>query len=73
MWVQIAIIIVSMILSYSTRQKPTKPDPAKASAPTTDEGLSRRRIYGTVWIDDSIVLGFKEIGTDPIRTKGGKK
>lgn len=73
MWVQIAIIIVAMVLSYTNRPKPTKPDPASVSAPTTDEGVARRRIYGTVWIDDSMVLGFKEIDTDPIRSKGGKK
>ncbi|WP_069861473.1 hypothetical protein [Pseudomonas citronellolis] len=73
MWVQIAILVVSALISYATRQKPQKPKPQEATAPVVEDGKRQRRIYGTVWVDDSIVLGWKEIGQDPIRTKGGKK
>lgn len=76
MWVQIAILVVSMILSYSASRKAAnanKPKPGEASQPVVEDGKKVRKIYGTVWVDDSIVLGFKEIGTDAIRTKGGKK
>lgn len=73
MWVQLAILVISALISYATRPKPTQPKPQGATAPVVEEGKRIRKIYGTVWIDDPIILGFKRIGTDPIRTKGGKK
>lgn len=73
MWFQIGILIVSALVSNWTRKKPEQPKPQEATAPVVEDGKRQRRIYGTVWVDDSIVLGWKEIGQDPIRTKGGKK
>lgn len=73
MWVQVAILVVSALLQMATRKSPEKPKPQEATAPVVEDGKSIRRIYGTVWVDDSIVLGWKEIDQDPIRTKGGKK
>lgn len=73
MWVQIAILVVSALISSMGRTKPAKPKPAEVAQPVVEDGKRVRKVYGTIWVDDSIVLGFKEIGTDPIRTKGGKK
>lgn len=73
MWVQIGILIVSALLSQGARKKPEKPKPQEANAPVVEDGKRRRRDYGTVWVDDSIILGWKKVGQDPIRTKGGKK
>lgn len=73
MWVQIAILVVSALLNMTARTKTTKPDPAEVTQPVVEDGKRVRKVYGTVWVDDSIVLGFKEIGTEPIRSKGGKK
>ncbi|MDF3841111.1 hypothetical protein P3W55_05235 [Pseudomonas citronellolis] len=73
MWVQIAILVISALISYATRPKPTKPEPQEVTAPTAEEGKKLRKVYGTVWVDDAQVLGFKKMGTDAIRTKGGKK
>lgn len=73
MWVQIAILVVSALINYAARKKPEKPKPQEATAPVVEDGKRRRRIYGTVWADDSNVLGWKKVGQDAIRTKGGKK
>lgn len=72
-WVALAIIGVFSLLGLSSSAKTQKPTPQEAKTPVVADGKRIRRIYGTVWVDDSIVLGFKQIGTDPIRTKGGKK
>lgn len=71
--IQLAVMLVASLISYALRPKPKDPEVAKASVPVTEDGRSIRRIYGTVWIDDSIVLGFKQTGTTPIKAKGGKK
>lgn len=73
MWVQVAILVVSMVLSYATRPKPQQPKPGTVETPVAEEGRTIRKVYGTVWIDDPQILGFKRIGTDRIRKKGGKK
>jgi len=70
---QILILVVSALISYALRPKPPRPEVQKASAPVVEDGKHQVRFYGTVWVDDSIVLGFKQMGTDPIRKKGGKK
>ena len=73
MWVQIAILVVSALISYATRPKPANPKPQEVTTPTAEEGRKLRKVYGTVWVDDAQMLGFKKIGTDPIKSKGGKK
>ena len=71
MWVQIAILVLSALLTQ--RPKPAKPKPQEVTTPTAEEGRKLRKPYGDVWIDDAQMLGFKKIGTDPIQSKGGKK
>lgn len=71
--VQLGIMLVAALVSYAMRPKPKDPEVAKASVPVTEDGKSVRRIYGTVWVPDSMVLGFKQTGTSPIKAKGGKK
>ena len=71
--IQLAVMLVAALISYAMRPKPKDSPVAKASVPVTEDGKSIRRIYGEVWIDDSIVLGFKQTGTTPIKAKGGKK
>lgn len=71
--IQLAIMLVAALVSYAMRPKPQPPEPIKAQVPIVEEGKAVRRFYGEVWITDSIVLGFKEMGTIPIKAKGGKK
>jgi len=73
MWVQIAILVVSALISYATRPKPQKPEPQEVETPTAEEGKKPVKVYGTVWIEDAQMLGFKKMGRDAIKSKGGKK
>jgi hypothetical protein len=70
MWVQLAILIISSLIQYALAPKPKAPTPQKATTPTVQEGTNIRRIYGTVWVDDSMVLAFKQTRTTPIKAKG---
>lgn len=73
-WViQIIIMAVVAILSYALRPKPKDPEAVKGTIPTAEDGKGIIIVSGTVWIDDSIVLGFKQLGTTKIKSKGGKK
>lgn len=72
-WVQLGIMLVAALVSYALTPKPKAPEAIAAQAPVVEDGKGVVRIYGTVWIDDSIMLGWKQMGTEPIRKKGGKK
>jgi hypothetical protein len=71
--IQIALIIVMSLISAALAPKPKPPEAVKASVPVVEDGKGIERLYGSCWIDDSIVLGFKQMGTKKIRAKGGKK
>lgn len=70
MWVQIAILVVSMVISYATRPKPKN---AKAATlgdfdfPQGTEGTPQIEVFGTCWVDDWMVLGVGNFRTSPIR------
>ena len=72
-WAYIIIMIVVALVAYAMRPKPKNPEVVKASIPVVDDGKGVIRVYGEIWIDDSIVLGFKQMGEIPIKAKGGKK
>lgn len=76
LWVQVAIMIVSAIISYATAPKPPSPKPAALQdfdVPTAEEGLPIPVIFGTVWIRSASVLWYGDLRSQPIRTKSGKK
>ena len=71
MWmIQIAVLIVSAVISYATRPKQTTP---KASAledfkfPQGTEGTAQIEVFGTCWVDNWMVLGAGNFRTSPIR------
>lgn len=76
-WVQIiwylVVLIVAAIIAYAMAPKPPAPEASKGKVPDAEDGKSIIRVYGTVWVEDPIVLGFKTMGEDPIKKKGGKK
>ena len=71
--IQLAIMIVSALISYALAPKPKDAEVGKANVPVADEGKGIERWYGTNWSDDAFPLGFKLLGTIPIKAKGGKK
>ena len=70
MWVQLAIFVVSLVVSYATRPKPKQ---AKAntledfSFPQGTEGTPQIEVFGTVWVTDWMVLGVGNFRTQEVR------
>lgn len=71
--IYLATLVLSALVSAATAPKPKDPDVIQSEAPKVKDGQGVVRVYGTVWIDDAIVLGWQQLGTDPIKSKGGKK
>lgn len=70
----IVISVVSSVLA-ALINKP-KIEGAKAQTgeiPEVDEGKVVYKIYGTVWVDDSQVLAWRQLPPEPIQQKAGKK
>ncbi|WP_246149893.1 hypothetical protein [Arenimonas fontis] len=75
-WVQLAVMIVSAIISYALAPKPPSPKPAALAdfdAPTAEEGRPIPVVFGTVWIKGPNVLWYGDLRSVPIKKKGGKK
>jgi heme/copper-type cytochrome/quinol oxidase subunit 2 len=70
--VQIILLIVSAAISYALRPKPENAKPQDGEGPTTEDGQSVIRYWGTCWADDTFQLAWKIVGRDPIKAKGGK-
>ena len=74
-WVVQAIVTVvaSVLMAYVNRPNIPNAKPATGGAPEANDGTVIRKIYGTVWVDDSQVRAWKELSPEPIRKKTGKK
>lgn len=72
-WVAYLIVaLVAAAVSYALRPKPESAKPTQASGPTTDDGQSVTKYWGTHWIDDEFLLAWRIVGRDPIKASGGK-
>jgi hypothetical protein len=66
---EIAVLIVTAILSYAMRPKQQTPPPdtlSDVSVPTIEIGKPVSVAFGEVWVDDSNVLWFGDISSQPI-------
>ncbi|NHN78557.1 hypothetical protein HA520_14930 [Azotobacter chroococcum] len=75
MWVQVAIMVVSMAISYLNQPKAQKPKPAGLSdfdMPVPDEGTPQAVFFGDCWTGDWQVLSFGRFRTSKIKSKSGK-
>lgn len=75
MWVQIAILVVSMVISYAMRPKPKSPKPASIGdfdMPVVEEGTEQAVFFGDCWISGWQVLSYGNLRTSKVRTKSGK-
>ena len=75
MWIQLAVMVVSMILSYALRPKPQAPAAATlkdVQIPTIQIGTAMPVVFGDVWVDNWMVLWYGDLSTQPIKS-GGKK
>lgn len=70
MWFQIAVMVVSMIVSYAAQPKPKTPKAAALEDfdfPQSTEGTPQIWVFGDVWLDDWMVLGVGNFRTTAIR------
>jgi len=75
-WVQIALFVVSLAVSYYLQPTPDSPKAASLadfSAPTADETRPIPVLFGTRWIKGPNVVWFGDLRTRAIKKKGGKK
>lgn len=71
MWISIAILLVSLIVSYAVQPKPAVPKPAALSDfdfPQSTEGTPQAIVFGDVWISGWMVLGTGNFRTTPIKS-----
>lgn len=70
--VQIIVALIAAAVAYYARPKIEAPAPREGQAPTTEDGQSAKRHWGTHWIGDEFLLAWKVVGRDPIKGDGGK-
>lgn len=74
--IQLAVLVVSSIISYALAPKPPSPKPAALGdfdVPTAEEGRPIPVVFGTVTITGPNVIWYGDLGIEPIRKKTGKK
>lgn len=72
--VQVVIAIVAaLVSSYLSMKNLPNASASSGGVPEARDGTAIRKIYGTVWVDDSQVLAWKDLPPEPIRKKAGKK
>jgi len=78
MWVQLAILVVSIVLSYVTAPKSQGNSAAAATRddfdfPQATEGTPQAVVFGDCWVSDFTIIGLGNYRNSPIRKSGGKK
>lgn len=71
--VQLIILVVSALISYATRPKQQAAAKSDVKSPNTNDGQMVKHHFGECWEDDSFILAWKVVGTEKIKSKGGKK
>lgn len=72
--VQLAIFVITSLISRALAPKPKPPEPGKAEIPDIKEGKAPVEIFGAVWRKESFLAGWKQLDPpEPIKLKQGKK
>lgn len=72
-WVVYLIVaLVAAAVSFAMRPKAQSKPADQVTGPTTEDGQSVTRYWGTQWIADEFLLAWKITGRDPIKASGGK-
>jgi hypothetical protein len=67
MWIQLAVLVIAAILSYALTPKPKTPPPdtlSDVSVPTIEVGKPISVAFGEVWVDDSNILWYGDLGSN---------
>lgn len=77
MWVQLAIAVVMLIVSYaitlSMQPKPQNAIAGKLDVPTAKAGDTIPVVFGTVLIKSANIIDYGYAEVKSIKSKGGKK
>lgn len=76
MWINLAMLVVSALVSYALSPKPPGPTPASiedVDAPTAEDGRPIPVVFGTVWLAGQNVIWYGDLSVVPIVKSGGKK
>lgn len=73
-WIYIATLAVSLFVAMRAAKGNNAKPPALQdfSVPTAEDGRGVAMVFGTVWIDDSNIIGYGDLRTTPIKADGGK-
>lgn len=71
--IYLVIMVVSLAISYAMQPKTEPIKPREGHVPDVQDGMSIRRLYGTVWSDDAFMGAWKNKGTEAIKSGGSKK
>jgi hypothetical protein len=72
----IAVLLIATYVAYALAPKPPQPKPASLEdfdIPTAEEGRPLPMIFGTVLVRGPNVIWYGDLGTEPIKSKSGKK
>lgn len=74
-WIQVAIWIAAIVISYLLAPKPKSNNPAPGTfeAPTASEGSPIPVLFGRRWVRQANVVWYGDLLVQPIKAKGGKK
>lgn len=68
----VVALIITAAISYATAPTPQAPEVRQAEVPQVRDGASIVRVYGEVWIDDPVILGWAAPAQMPITQGAGK-
>lgn len=75
-WVQVILLVVSLVLSYALRPKPVVPKPAALEdfeIPVAELGRAIPVLFGTMILKSPSVMWYGDLKNKAIKKKGGKK
>jgi len=75
-WLQIALFVISTVISYRLRPRPEAPRASSlqdVNAPTADATRAIPKLYGTKWVKGPNVLWFGDLSTRAITKKGARR
>lgn len=68
----VVALVITAAISYATAPTPQAPEVRQAEVPQVRDGATVLRVYGEVWIDDPVVLGWAAPAQMPITQGAGK-
>jgi len=75
MWLQLIVLVVSVLIQYLTAPKPPVPKPASLSdftEPVCDDGTPVAWDFGDVWRSGQFVIWWGDLNVQPIKSSGKK-